>query len=166
MPSAKFETPAEGHQVPGPAPSTDSRVECARCAQRALCETRRKTGPDELHASAAQERGVLMHRDAPRARGPGALEVGGSEVGMPSGISRRRSMRSKFCWFAEFCNLQCLSHFAAPFIVVRAEASVAESCEVETVHEERHKFAKDVEVVYIITGTLQGSPWREPRTSP
>ena len=28
----------------------------------------------------------------------------------------------------EFCNSQCLSHFAAPFIVVRAETSVAESC--------------------------------------
>ena len=51
---------------------------------------------------------------------------------MLSGISRKRSMRSKSCWFAEFCNLQCLSHFAAPFIVVRAEASVAESCEVKS----------------------------------
>ena len=28
----------------------------------------------------------------------------------------------------KFCNSQCLSHFAAPFIVVRAETSVAESC--------------------------------------
>ena len=48
---------------------------------------------------------------------------------MLSGISRKRSIRSSTYWFTEFCNSQCLSHFAAPFIVVRAETSVAESCE-------------------------------------
>ena len=47
---------------------------------------------------------------------------------MLSGISRKRSIRSSPYWFTEFCNSQCLSHFAAPFIVVRAETSVAESC--------------------------------------
>ena len=47
---------------------------------------------------------------------------------MLSGVSRKRSIRSSPCWFTEFCNSQCLSHFAAPFIVVRAETSVAESC--------------------------------------
>ena len=47
---------------------------------------------------------------------------------MLSGISRKHSIRSNPCWFTEFCNSQRLSHFAAPFIVVRAEASVAESC--------------------------------------
>ena len=47
---------------------------------------------------------------------------------MLSGISRKRSIRSNLYWFTEFCNSQCLSHFAAPFIVVRAETSVAESC--------------------------------------
>ena len=47
---------------------------------------------------------------------------------MLSGISRKRSIRSNTFWFTEFCNSQCLSHFAAPFIVVRAETSVAESC--------------------------------------
>eukprot|EP00919_Chromeraceae_sp_WS-2016_P042389 GHVR01100873.1.p2 GENE.GHVR01100873.1~~GHVR01100873.1.p2 ORF type:complete len:104 (+),score=0.57 GHVR01100873.1:1217-1528(+) len=47
---------------------------------------------------------------------------------MLSGISRKRSVRSNPYWFTEFCNSQCLSHFAAPFIVVRAETSVAESC--------------------------------------
>ena len=36
--------------------------------------------------------------------------------------------RSHPYWFTEFCNSQCLSHFAAPFTVVRAETSVAESC--------------------------------------
>ena len=51
-----------------------------------------------------------------------------SEAGMLSGISRKRSIRSNPCWFTEFCKSQCLSHFAAPFIVVRAETSVAESC--------------------------------------
>lgn len=52
-----------------------------------------------------------------------------TEAGMLSGISRKRSIRSDFYWFTEFCNSQCLSHFAAPFIVVRAETSVAESFE-------------------------------------
>ena len=47
---------------------------------------------------------------------------------MLSGISRKRSIRSNPYWFTEFCNSQCISHFAAPFIVVRAETSVAESC--------------------------------------
>ena len=51
-----------------------------------------------------------------------------TEAGMLSGISRKRSMRSRSYWFTEFCNSQCLSHFAAPFIVVRAETSIAESC--------------------------------------
>ena len=52
-----------------------------------------------------------------------------AEAGMLSGVSRKRSIRSNPCWFTEFCKSQCLSHFAAPFIVVRAETSVAESCE-------------------------------------
>ena len=52
-----------------------------------------------------------------------------AEAGMLSGISRKRSIRSNPCWFTEFCKSQCLSHFAAPFIVVRAKTSVAESCE-------------------------------------
>ena len=52
-----------------------------------------------------------------------------TEAGMLSGVSRKRSIRSNPCWFTEFCKSQCLSHFAAPFIVVRAETSIAESCE-------------------------------------
>ena len=41
-----------------------------------------------------------------------------TEAGMLSGISRKRRMRSGFYWLTEICNSQCLSHFAAPFIVV------------------------------------------------
>ena len=41
-----------------------------------------------------------------------------TEAGMLSGVSRKRSIRSSPCWFTEFCKSQCLSHFAAPFIVV------------------------------------------------
>ena len=37
-------------------------------------------------------------------------------------------MRSAFSWFAEFCHSQRLSHFAASFIVTRAETSIAKSC--------------------------------------
>ena len=56
-----------------------------------------------------------------------------AEAGMLSGISRKRSIRSNPCWFTEFCKSQCLSHFAAPFIVVRAETSIAESCK-QSIH--------------------------------
>ena len=45
-----------------------------------------------------------------------------------SGTARKRSERAKPCGFTEFCNSPCLSHFAAPFVVARAETSVAESC--------------------------------------
>ena len=54
-----------------------------------------------------------------------------TEAGMLSGISRKCSLRSRICWFTEFCNSQCLSQFAAPFIVVRAETSIAESCKLK-----------------------------------
>ena len=55
-----------------------------------------------------------------------------TEASMLSGISRQRKIRSNPYWFTEFCNSQCLSHFAAPFIVAWAETSVAESCEYKT----------------------------------
>ena len=51
-----------------------------------------------------------------------------TEAGMLSGISQKHNMRSSPCRFTEFCNSQCISHIAAPFIVVRAETSVAERC--------------------------------------
>ena len=38
-------------------------------------------------------------------------------------------MRSAFYWFSKFCHSQSLSHFAASFIDIRAEASIAKSCE-------------------------------------
>ena len=114
--------------------------------------------PEEIDASRA--RGTLVHRhaadtvyggasqitprwitfEAPSA----ALNVVDTEAGMLSGISRKRSIRSNPCWFTEFCKSQCLSHFAAPFIVVRAETSVAESCKYSQkaaqarVHEAQH----------------------------
>ena len=52
-----------------------------------------------------------------------------TEAGMLSGISQKHNMRSSPCRFTEICNSQCLSHFAAPFIVDRTETSIAESCE-------------------------------------
>jgi len=84
-----------------------------------------------LHASGAQRRpNAQEHRaTCPHvwAASPAVVELD-AEAGMLSGVSRKRSVRSSSCWFTEFCNSQCLSHFAAPFIVVRAETSVAESC--------------------------------------
>ena len=67
-----------------------------------------------------------------------------TEAGMLSGISRKHNMRSSSCRYTEFCNSQCLSHFAAPFIVVRTETSVAESCKknwmVRTIREQTNSY--------------------------
>ena len=73
-----------------------------------------------------QKRNSCIH--APGGQMPLAVRGRDTEAGMLSGISRKRKIRSNLYWFTEFCNSQCLSHFAAPFIVVRAETSVAESC--------------------------------------
>ena len=58
-----------------------------------------------------------LHKQSLEARRQHETEVD-SEAGMLSGISRKRSIRSNPCWFTEFCKSQCLSHFAAPFVVV------------------------------------------------
>ena len=64
-----------------------------------------------------------------RARMPPEVTQEGTKSGMLPGISQQHNTRSKLYWFTEFCNSQRLSHFAAPFIVVQAETSIAESCE-------------------------------------
>ena len=61
-----------------------------------------------------------------------------TEAGMLSGISRKCSLRSELHWFTEFCRSQCLSQFAASFIVVRAETSIAESCKVRSRSRQLH----------------------------
>jgi hypothetical protein len=76
---------------------------------------------------------------------------------MLSGISRKRSIRSSTCWFTEFCNSQCLSHFAAPFIVVRAETSVAECC-LEHLH-------RQADVVNIVSHKVRQTTWQGTRTT-
>ena len=79
---------------------------------------------------------VARHSNAQAHSSNGTTEVEGvagikevdTEAGMLSGISRKRSVRSSPYWFTESCNSQCLSHFAAPFIIARAETSITESC--------------------------------------
>ena len=98
------------------------------------CKPRRQRA---LHASRATA-STLVHKheqptqQAPKPEGSRDRQQHETEVdteaGMLSGVSRKRSIRSSPCWFTEFCKSQCLSHFAAPFVVVRAETSVAESC--------------------------------------
>ena len=85
----------------------------------------------ELNASGVQARpGTQSHLVSSPTEVCSAASIRGvdTEAGMLSGISQERSIRSNPYWFTEFCNSQCSSHFAAPFIVVRAETSVAESC--------------------------------------
>ena len=81
-----------------------------------------------------EHQGVHLEAQALTAAMPGVVELLeqqsiDTEAGMLSGISQKHNMRSSPCRFTEFCNSQCLSHFAAPFIVVRTETSIAESCE-------------------------------------
>ena len=51
-----------------------------------------------------------------------------TETGKPSGVAWRHNAHSNLYWFTEFCYSACLSHFAAPFIVIPAKASNAENC--------------------------------------
>ena len=71
---------------------------------------------------------LTRRRSQPRSQPRNGRQKKHTEAGTLLGISQKRSARSSPCWFTEFCKSQCLSHFAAPFIVVRAETSVAESC--------------------------------------
>ena len=52
-----------------------------------------------------------------------------TEASMLLGVSQKHNMCSSPCRLTEFCNSQCLSHFAAPFINARTETSIAENCE-------------------------------------
>ena len=88
----------------------------------ALNASRAQSSLTHKHASMTTPKRVWCNRSAARV----SIDT---EAGVLSGISRKRSIRSNPYWFTEFCNSQCLSHFAAPFIVVRTETSIAESCE-------------------------------------
>ena len=57
-----------------------------------------------------------------------AHECTDTETGKPSGEAWRHNAHSNLYWFTEFCYSACLSHFAAPFIVIPAKASNAENC--------------------------------------
>ena len=106
-------------------------------ASKTLTELLVAESPCMLNASGVCAKRSTKHLDtqirnscihAPGGQMPLAVRGRDTEAGMLSGISRKRKIRSNLYWFTEFCNSQCLSHFAAPFIVVRAETSVAESC--------------------------------------
>lgn len=49
------------------------------------------------------------------------------EANLLARISQKHRIHSKTYWFTETCNSQCLLHFAAPFMVIWAETSVAEN---------------------------------------
>ena len=68
------------------------------------------------------------------------------------GTNQKCRMRSAFYWFAEFCHSQCLSHFAASFIVTRAEGSIAESCKEIT------NFSNEIKEVVWLTNDAYPRP--------
>ena len=49
------------------------------------------------------------------------------EANLLARVSQKHRIHSKSYWFTETCNSQCLLHFAAPFMVVQAETSIAEN---------------------------------------
>ena len=49
------------------------------------------------------------------------------ESSTPSSISRRCKLRSNIYWLTEFCNSQCISHFAAFFIINWAKTFIAKT---------------------------------------
>ena len=51
-----------------------------------------------------------------------------TETGKLSRVSRKHSARSSPDGFTTFCYSACLSHFAAPFLIIPTEASIAETC--------------------------------------
>ena len=88
-----------------------------------------------------------------------------TEAGMLLGISQKHNMRSSPCRFTEFCNSQCLSHFAAPFIVVRTETSIAESCELHmaiAINRMLHQATCDMQWQWERTGMLLFIPSAPP----
>ena len=78
------------------------------------------------------------------------------EVDILPGKTWKCSMRSAFCWFAEICHSQSLSHFAASFIVTRAEGSIVESCNrIDfAIQLFEQQFQKSVSRVYLVTRSL------------
>ena len=99
--------------------------------QRCFASNAPRRNPHALNASeAAKHFDTQAHpsNGTTKVEGVAGIKEVDTEAGMLSGISRKRSVRSSPYWFTESCNSQCLSHFAAPFIVVRAETSIAESC--------------------------------------
>ena len=63
-----------------------------------------------------------------------SLKVG-ADTDLPP-EARRRRMRSKIQWFTEVCKSHCIAHFAASFIVVRTNAFVAGSHQIESIQVE------------------------------
>ena len=55
------------------------------------------------------------------------IQVDDAERGILGAEAHECNMRSKFRWFAEFCNSHYVSHFAAFFIVARAKISTVKS---------------------------------------
>ena len=117
----------------------------SRLHQRCLTSCAPRRNPHALSTSeAARHSDAQAHssNSTTKVEGVAGIKKVDTEAGMLSGISRKRSVRSSPYWFTESCNSQCLSHFAAPFIVVRAETSIAESCKKKVDNHFRSKFAK------------------------
>ena len=75
------------------------------------------------------------------------------EVDILPGKTWKCSMRSAFYWFAEFCHSQRLSHFAASFIVTRAEGSIAKSCK-NRIFFNYEKIQESSETDYLLAAAL------------
>ena len=100
--------------------SSAARMQSIHCEVGKLTHTLHASS--SAHAASERQAPILTHTtpsdELAYMQAPRWQKEVDTEAGMLSGISRKRRMRSGFYWLTEICNSQCLSHFAAPFIVV------------------------------------------------
>ena len=86
------------------------------------------------HATAQHGYAMTAHR----------YEETNAETGKPSGIPQRHNAHSSPYWFTKFCYSACLSHFAAPFIIIPAKTSNAENCGEQGKHTRRQEMTQRI----------------------
>ena len=99
-----------------------------------LCQTHRACALTNIQRS--ETRGMINMSVAEK--------IEDSEADRLSGMSRKHRIHSGFYWFTEFCNSQCLSHFAAPFISVQAKTFITEGCKEVHRDSESQKTNEDI----------------------
>ena len=80
------------------------------------------------------------------------------ESSTPSSISQRCKLRSNIYWLTEFCNSQCISHFAAFFIINWAKTFIAKTYYTSKVQARHMQVAKEFIIKHTAARRLQKQP--------